>query len=720
MRKTLVQFIVIIAALIGSIQSNAQSTNAKIVWFVADTSATDWQANAMFALGNGLDTYGTGTGQFVALKTNQIADASMISFTPSSPKRLHAGLVYDGASTTLSTVSWVMSSSDPSNKMRYESNLVANAFSSTIFGMDRSTGVQYTSGPDHSFNRLVFIGAGNAFTASVAPIQQYIDQYRPWSMKIEYTVAGVKTSSSVLFHQPAVPPPIVYPSPLLTVPSSTNAVVLGQGVTFNWNSINATKVTLNGEDVGTNGTKTVFPVSNTNYIFVAGGPGGTIQKIVEVTVTTPQSPQLTFTASTNSVVAGTNGFVSFTWITANATTTIFNGETVSNSGSRTVWPTSTTDYKVIATGTGGVVQSNILITVTIPNPILADFIVSSANAKLLVQFVDRSTGPVNAWHWNFGDGTTSDLQNPTHTYSVGTNYVVTLTVTGNGMTNVNTSVIEVTPPPPIPPAMADFRAEVVKESWSTIQFLDLSTGKINAWGWDFGDGTLGTSQNPIHDYGTNGEFTVSLTVFGDANTNSLSAIVVVKAPPPKPPQILVTASLVPTTNILPKTLLMLTGTISNYGDNFVGVLTNVWQLKLNNGKWENWAPAGTITNLSSGELKVATIHTWKAGNADGTVYHFRLVSNSMDGEHSSEELVRMVSHPPPVVLKIVKTDKSGQATVTLSGPSGTYEIRSSPDINAQWSNWILAFRATKDGGDISPITLGRGFENSFLKALLIE
>jgi len=48
-----------------------------------------------------------------------------------------------------------------------------------------------------------------------------------------------------------------------------------------------------------------------------------------------------------------------------------------------------------------------------------------------VCFTDRSYGNITAWHWDFGDGTTSDEQSPTHTYSRDfAHYVVTLEVEG--------------------------------------------------------------------------------------------------------------------------------------------------------------------------------------------------------------------------------------------------------------------------------------------------
>jgi large repetitive protein len=52
----------------------------------------------------------------------------------------------------------------------------------------------------------------------------------------------------------------------------------------------------------------------------------------------------------------------------------------------------------------------------------------------------------------------------------------------------------------------------------TVSFTDLSTGSINTWYWDFGDGYNSSEKNPAHYYANPGVFTVSLVVTGLSGT----------------------------------------------------------------------------------------------------------------------------------------------------------------------------------------------------------
>jgi PKD repeat protein len=66
---------------------------------------------------------------------------------------------------------------------------------------------------------------------------------------------------------------------------------------------------------------------------------------------------------------------------------------------------------------------------------------TSGYAPLDVQFSDTSSGTPASWSWTFGDGTTSTLQNPVHTYRAAGTYTATLRVTNTAGTSTATTVI---------------------------------------------------------------------------------------------------------------------------------------------------------------------------------------------------------------------------------------------------------------------------------------
>ena len=74
---------------------------------------------------------------------------------------------------------------------------------------------------------------------------------------------------------------------------------------------------------------------------------------------------------------------------------------------------------------------------------------TSGPAPLTVQFSDTSTNTPTAWSWTFGDGATSTLKNPSHTYAAPGTYSVTLTASNLGGSDpvTKTNLITVTPAP---------------------------------------------------------------------------------------------------------------------------------------------------------------------------------------------------------------------------------------------------------------------------------
>jgi PKD repeat protein len=137
-------------------------------------------------------------------------------------------------------------------------------------------------------------------------------------------------------------------------------------------------------------------------------------------------------------------------------------------------------------------------------------------------------GPIAGYSWNFGDGATSAVQNPSHTYATGARYTVTLTVTDNqGATSSTSKSVTVNRPP-----IANFTFSC---SLLTCNFTSTSSdpdGPIVSYTWIFGDGGTSALQNPSHTYPTGGTYTVSLTVTDNQGaTSSISKSVTVNRPP---------------------------------------------------------------------------------------------------------------------------------------------------------------------------------------------
>ncbi|MFA6363622.1 PKD domain-containing protein [Methanoregula sp.] len=132
-------------------------------------------------------------------------------------------------------------------------------------------------------------------------------------------------------------------------------------------------------------------------------------------------------------------------------------------------------------------------------------------APALVTFTDSSTRSPTSWSWSFGDGDTSTLQNPVHTYSAPGNYIVTLTATNAAGSNIITRTFDVYTTSPVNVTVANFTA--VQTSYTNLTIVTSSASSINAtsWNWSFGDGYTSTLQHPLHTYSAPGTYIVSLT-----------------------------------------------------------------------------------------------------------------------------------------------------------------------------------------------------------------
>lgn len=131
-----------------------------------------------------------------------------------------------------------------------------------------------------------------------------------------------------------------------------------------------------------------------------------------------------------------------------------------------------------------------------------------------VQFVDTTSATIVSWAWDFGDGTTALVANPSHVYLTKSNYQVTLTV--NSMEGCNEQFSTTIKPTASP--VVGFNSSNVCLG-DTALFRDTSTtpmGVINSWFWDFGDGSTSSVQHPTHLYAEAGNFNIILSITTDS------------------------------------------------------------------------------------------------------------------------------------------------------------------------------------------------------------
>jgi PKD repeat protein/serine/threonine protein phosphatase PrpC len=214
---------------------------------------------------------------------------------------------------------------------------------------------------------------------------------------------------------------------------------------------------------------------------------------------------------------------------------------VSSDGSFTYTPPANfvgqDSFSYTVTNQEGSVSATVVINVLQPPPQapVAAFTLNPASgpAPLDVTFTDTSTGPINLYSWDFGDGNTSTLTNPTHQYESPGTYTVTLVVTGPG--GSSSASHSVTASYAAPTACFTANPTTIVVNGTVIFSAGCSSGTITGYNWTFGDGgtASGNLPAPSHTYTTVNNFTVSLTVSGPGGTSApMTAVITVTAAAP--------------------------------------------------------------------------------------------------------------------------------------------------------------------------------------------
>ena len=141
---------------------------------------------------------------------------------------------------------------------------------------------------------------------------------------------------------------------------------------------------------------------------------------------------------------------------------------------------------------------------------------TTAITALQVQFTDTSSdadGSIASWSWSFGDGTTSSVQDPLHTYAAAGTYNVTLTVTDNQSATGSIGhavTVDSGATNTAPVAVFSFACTSLNCAFDGTSSSD--DAGIVTYDWDFGDGSGSALAASAHTYAAQGTYTVTLSV----------------------------------------------------------------------------------------------------------------------------------------------------------------------------------------------------------------
>ncbi|MBS1667339.1 MAG: PKD domain-containing protein [Bacteroidetes bacterium] len=329
----------------------------------------------------------------------------------------------------------------------------------------------------------------------------------------------------------------------LPITLNTNNLSSGPGsMTYTWDFGDGTP------PVNALNTPHTYNTPNTyNIKLIAVSSKGCSDSLTIPTQISGGNVQSNFTPTPDTICV--NGTINFANISTpkptNSTWDFGNGTSSNLVDPLPVTYTTANTFPVKLTNIFGACIDSVIKNVVVLNSPLANFSASptiGCDPVFTVNFTDQSTG-ASSWLWNFGDGTTSNLSNPVHTYQNYGTYQVSLQVANGGAcSNMLPKPMFIrTAAPNI--KLDSLNSRGCRPFTYTPSIIGNPIDGIKSYNWSFGDGTTSTSATPgPHLYSNAGVYVVKLTITTNGGCTA-TAIDTVKVGTIKP---VVTASANPT------------------------------------------------------------------------------------------------------------------------------------------------------------------------------
>lgn len=459
-----------------------------------NTSASGYFYNWNYGTGGGFVPGGSGTQAFT-YSTPGTYTVKVVAFFPGG----------GGCSDTASTVVTILPA--PTANFTYSPNIGCNTLSGVTF-TDNSIGA---TAWNWNFSN------GNTSTLPAPPAQNYT---LVGTHIVSLTVTGA--NSCINTKTASV---IVYQSPVAAF--SPTATCLNSITNFSNQSISAPTNTINSWTWNFGDGSSNSLLQNPVHTYTAIGTY-TVKLVVSsafckdsisVPLTVNIKPTASFTASPLSgcptlSIGFANGSINATtylWdfgVSPTATSSAVNPSfSFTNSSITNFTPT----VSLIALNGFGCSDTASSVVTVFPKPVASFTSNAVPNcAPVVVNFTNTSSGAVN-YNWNFGDGNTSVVLSPSHTYSNSTLLIQTFTAqlivtNANGCKDTAIQVITVYPEP-----LLTFTMIPVSGCHPLLINFSPVAGAIAA-NWDFGDGSTSGSLNPSHTFTNTSAVNVTYTV----------------------------------------------------------------------------------------------------------------------------------------------------------------------------------------------------------------